>query len=297
MVVKSESQPTIRCLGPVERCRIAHLSKRSRRGSIKEESRTLETQGRKGARVGGLVCFLVLRNLTVSLALAAIAANGSVELATADAAARAHGATASISRTSPQAAASYNYVSKAVLPVGAEFLRTFRRAKPSEKQAERHVAGMHRDNTNVTKLTVSIKTRVYGDRLPRGKAYYRSDAFFRGPAKPKNLVEMYVDKHAEAHQYRDRGFTFNIGRTKYSGPFGITTPKLWTVDAWITGSGYKQFDSCTISGGRGYNPVLSESTVDAGIREAIKVLRQARVHKPLKRQKNVFVGTSAAKEC
>ncbi len=224
---------------------------------------------------------------------------GGNALANADDTERASGpdATASATKTTAPTAATYNYVEKGKIPLGKEFLKSFRHAKRSEKQTQRHTTGIDTDYSNLTKLTFDIAARVAGDRSSRGKAYYHSDAFFRGSIKPKNLVEMYIDKGAEAHRYTDRNMIFGMGTTTRPGPTGIVTSRLWTIDAWTKGSGGDQYDSCTVKGDRGYHPVLSSAILNAGLQEARKTLRQAKNRRPLKRQKNVFAGMKSAKEC
>lgn len=209
---------------------------------------------------------------------------------------KAEAASATVNNLGP-APAKFGYVNKAVLPLAKDFIKTFRRAKRSEKEVERHTAGIYLDNVNLTKLTIEVPVRVRGDRSPRGGAYYDSDALFMGSIRPKNLVEIDIAKYAEAHRYLDRGFGLIMGKTKNPGPFGIVTPRLWTMNGWVKGGGEDLYDSCAINGERGYWPTLSRPIVNAGISEARKVLRQTRNRRPLGKQRDVFAGMKPARYC
>lgn len=199
------------------------------------------------------------------------------------------------------APAQFAYVNKAMLPLAKDFIKTFRTAKRSDRELQRGTTGLSTDYRNLTSLTVIKDARVKGDRSARGGAYYNSTAYFRGQIRPKNMVGVYISKDAEAHRYINRNYEFIGGKTKQPGPYGIITPRLWTIDTRTAGSGSDQYDSCTINPnineGRGYWPTLSLPIINAGIREARKVLVQTQKRQPLGPQRDVFAGMKPAKKC
>jgi hypothetical protein len=226
-------------------------------------------------------------------------AGGAAEQATGESNPGKPGAT--VSAIKGPAPAKYGYVNQAMLPLAKDFIKTFRSAKRSEREVERGTTGINTDYRNLTYLKVAKVARVKGDRSARGGAFYFNTAYFRGQIRPKNMVEFTISKHTEAARYYNRGFSISGGKTKQPGPYGIITPRLWTIDTWTPGSGSDQYDSCTINPnineGEGYWPTLSLPIVNAGIREARKVLVQTQKRQPLGPQRDVFAGMKPAKSC
>jgi len=236
--------------------------------------------------------------LATAVAVLALA-GGASEQATGEDNPAKQGATTS-ALTGP-APAQFAYVNKAMLPMAKDFIKTFRTAKRSEREVQRGTTGINTDYRNLTGLTILKNARVKGDRSARGGAYYDSSAYFRGPIRPKNMVGFYIYKNAEAGRYQNRDYKFVGGQTKQPGPYDIITPRLWTIDTRTAGSGSDQYDSCTINPkineGRGYWPTLSLPIINAGIREARKVLVQTQKRQPLGPQRDVFAGMKPAKKC
>ncbi len=193
--------------------------------------------------------------------------------------------------------ATYNDVTAALLPLSKLFLKTFKKTRPANKGYEKPPWNIWTDYKNVKHLSIMIPAKVRGDRSPRGKAYYDFDGLYRGRVKPKNLVEFRLSKGAEAHRYFNRGLAISFGSTRHPGPFGIVVPRLWAFWGWVPGHGARTFDSCSKEGKRRYHPGLSTQILSTGVSEAMKVLRRARKHRPLARQKDIFAGMKPAEGC
>ncbi|MEI2711388.1 MAG: hypothetical protein V9E96_20620 [Chitinophagaceae bacterium] len=190
---------------------------------------------------------------------------------------------------------------KAKLPIAKAAIKAFRHTKPSRRIFKKHTGelfGFGFSYGNITEIGAIIPAKAaFGHGRVVGEYDFLAD--FKGPIKPKNLIAAGVsatpDDSDVAH-----GYGFTLARTTHDGainPSGMH----WYMDAeYSRGSkdAYYGFDSCSATGSTGGpHPIMTAPILATGMRQGIKVLRQAVHHRPIRWQKDVLASKQPARFC